>query len=68
LDWQPKSSLKLLSAVPRVIVNLMAMALFYPALVDQFGDEFVLANPRSGETRRRRKREIGEVLRRALAP
>ena len=53
--------------MPQVIVNLMAMALFYPALVDQFGDEFVLANPRSGETRRR-KREIGEVLRRALAP
>jgi len=55
-------------SVPQVIVSLMALALFYPALVDQFGDEFVLANPRSEDARRRRKREIGEVLRRALAP
>ncbi len=55
-------------SVPQVIVNLMAIVLFYPALVDQFGDDFAVANSRSEEARRRRKREIREILRRALAP
>jgi hypothetical protein len=55
-------------SVPQAIVNLMALATFYPALVDQFGDDFAIEGPSSEEVRVRRRRELSETLRRALAP
>jgi AcrR family transcriptional regulator len=55
-------------SVPQAIVNLMGLALFYPALLDQSGDDLPFGDPRSPETRRRRKRELRETLQRALQP
>lgn len=55
-------------SVPQAIVNLIALSVFYPALVDQFGDAFAIEEPRSEPARRRRRRELAETLRRALAP
>jgi AcrR family transcriptional regulator len=55
-------------SVRQAIVNLMALVVFYPALVDQFGDDLPLDDPRAPEARRRRKRELRETLVRALAP
>ena len=55
-------------SVPQAIVNLIALSLFYPALVDQFGDAFAIDAPQAAPSRRRRRRELRETLRRALAP
>jgi len=55
-------------SVPQTIVNLIAMSLFYPALADQFGDDFAVGAARSDEVRRRRRRELRETLLRALSP
>jgi AcrR family transcriptional regulator len=55
-------------SVPQAIVNLMGLALFYPALVDQIGDGLATGEPRGPDGRRRRKREVREILVRALAP
>ncbi len=55
-------------ALRQAIVNLMGLALFYPALIDQIGDELPFGDPRSPESRNSRKRELRDILRRALAP
>jgi AcrR family transcriptional regulator len=55
-------------ALRHAIVNLMGLALFYPALIDQLGDELPFGSPRSPEARASRRRELRELLRRALAP
>ena len=55
-------------SVPHTIVNVIAIALFYPALVDNFGDNLAVADTSPEELRRRRKRELRETLLRALAP
>lgn len=55
-------------SVRQAIVNLMALVLFYPALVDHHGDALPVADPRGPETRRSRRRELRETLERALAP
>ncbi|MCG8589129.1 MAG: TetR/AcrR family transcriptional regulator [Proteobacteria bacterium] len=55
-------------SVPQAIVNLMGLAIFYPALVDHFGDVFAVRDARGPEMRRRRRRELRETLERALAP
>ena len=54
-------------SVRQTIVNLMALVLFYPALVDA-ADELPFGDPRSPDVRRRRKHELADTLRRALAP
>jgi AcrR family transcriptional regulator len=68
LDRARKAGVVRRLSVPQAIVNLMAMALFYPALVDQFDERLASGNPRSPAVRLRRKRETGEMLRRSLAP
>ncbi len=55
-------------SVPQAIVNLIALVLFYPALLDHFGSAFAVADLQGPETRRRRQRELRETLVRALAP
>lgn len=55
-------------SVPQAICNLMALSVFYPALVDHFEDDFAVENPRGPVARRRRRRELRETLERALAP
>lgn len=55
-------------SVPQAIVNLLALVLLPPALVDHFGEAFAIGDPRGPDTRRRRRRELRETLRRALAP
>jgi AcrR family transcriptional regulator len=52
----------------QAIVNLMGLALFYPALIDHAGPGLPFGDPRSPEARRSRKRELRDLLRRALAP
>ena len=54
-------------SVPQTIINVIAIALFYPALVDHFGDNLVGAT-RSEDIRSSRKRELRETLLRLLAP
>ena len=51
----------------QAIVNLMGIALFYPALMDQAHDDLPF-DARSPRERASRKRELGDLLRRALAP
>ena len=55
------------ASVPHTIVNVIAMALFYPALVDHFGDNLTVGAT-SEDLRSRRKRELRETLLRVLAP
>ena len=58
-------------SVPQAIVNLVGMALFYPALIDQVGDQLFgdpFGDPRSPEARRKRRKELREMLERSLAP
>jgi len=55
-------------SVREAIVNLMALLLFRPALVDAVGGELPFGDPASPTGRRRRQRELAETLRRAFAP
>ena len=55
-------------ALRQAIVNLMGLALFYPALIDQVGDDLPFGDPRSPAARNSRKRELRDILVRALAP
>lgn len=55
----------------QAIANLMALGLFYPALaeaMDRAGGDRPFGDPRAPAARRQRRRELGETLRRALAP
>jgi AcrR family transcriptional regulator len=55
-------------SIRQAIVSLMGLTLFYPALIDQIGDEAPFGFPRSSGARQSRRRELRDVLRRALAP
>lgn len=55
-------------SIRQAIVNLMGLALFYPALIDQIGDEPPFGFARSPEARSSRQKELRELLPRALAP
>ena len=55
-------------SIRQVIVNLMGLALFYPAVIDQIGDEPPYGIARSSEARESRQRELRDMLERALAP
>jgi len=55
-------------SIRQVIVNLMGLSLFYPALIDQIGDEPPFGFARSDESRESRQRELRDILERALAP
>jgi len=55
-------------ALRQAIVNLMGLALFYPALIDQIGDDLPFGDPRSPAARNSRKRELRDILMRALSP
>lgn len=68
LDRARRSGVVRRLSVPHAIVNLIALVVFYPALVDHFGDALAVAQPRGAESRRRRRRELREALERALAP
>ncbi len=68
LDRARRSGVVRPLSVPQAIVNLLALVLLHPALVDHFGDAFAIGDPRGPEGRRRRKRELRETLERTLAP
>ncbi len=54
--------------VPQTIITVIAIALFYPALVDHFGDNLAIGARSSEDMRSSRKRELRETLLRLLAP
>jgi len=49
-------------SIRQAIVNLMGLSLFYPALIDQIGDEPPFGFARSPEARASRRRELGQLV------
>ena len=53
--------------VRHAVVNLLGLALLYPAIADDVGADVLPGDPRSPRGRRARREELANMLRAALA-